>query len=67
MIHHKIVGLNKDAELDRKLTITLQNPINTQQIEALKLTIDDILVCLDSALTDTQKVNFSRNFNLRVI
>ncbi len=59
--------LIEDAELDRKLAITLQNPINTEQIEALKLTTDDILVCLDSALTDTQKVNFSRNFNLRVI
>lgn len=59
--------LIEDAELDRKLVITLQNPINTEQIEALKLTTDDILVCLDSALTDTQKVNFLRNFNLSVI
>ncbi|OIR23854.1 hypothetical protein BGC33_14120 [Bathymodiolus thermophilus thioautotrophic gill symbiont] len=59
--------LIKDNELDRKLAITLQNPINTKQIESLKLTTDDILVCLDKSLTDTQKVNFLRNFNLRVI
>ncbi len=57
----------KDTELERKLVITLANTVDTNTIEALKLTIDDILVCLDTALTDTQKVNFSRNFNLRVI
>ncbi|KAF3983151.1 MAG: site-specific DNA-methyltransferase, partial [Methylococcales symbiont of Hymedesmia sp. n. MRB-2018] len=56
-----------DLELERILIITLAKKINTSTIETLKLTTDDILVCLDSALTDTQKVNFSRNFNLRVI
>ncbi|SMM99946.1 Type III restriction-modification system methylation subunit [uncultured Candidatus Thioglobus sp.] len=56
-----------DPELERTLIITLAKKINTTTIETLKLTTDDILVCLDSALTDTQKVNFSRNFNLRVI
>jgi len=59
--------LIKDNELDRKLAITLQNPINTKQIEGLKLATDDTLVCFDKSLTDTQKVNFLRNFNLRVI
>lgn len=57
----------EDIELERKLVITLANTVDTNTIEALKLTIDDILVCLDTALTDTQKVNFSRNFNLRAI
>ncbi|SHN90259.1 Type III restriction-modification system methylation subunit [Bathymodiolus heckerae thiotrophic gill symbiont] len=57
----------EDAELERKLVITLTNAIDTGIIEALKLDTDDILVCLDTALTDTQKINFSRNFKLRVI
>ncbi|KAF3977636.1 MAG: site-specific DNA-methyltransferase, partial [Methylococcales symbiont of Iophon sp. n. MRB-2018] len=56
-----------DTQLERTLIITLVKKINTDTIETLKLTTDDILVCLDNALTDTQKVNFSRNFNLRVI
>lgn len=57
----------EDTKLERKLIITLANTVDTNTIETLKLTTNDILVCLDTALTDTQKVNFSRNFNLKVI
>ncbi len=56
-----------DTERKQNIYLTLIKTIATNTIEQLKLNKDDILVCFDSALTDTQKVNFSRNFLLRVI
>jgi adenine-specific DNA-methyltransferase len=56
-----------DAEREQKLYLTLTSKIIDENIDNLNLTPDDILVCFDTALNDTQKVNLNRNVNLLVI
>jgi adenine-specific DNA-methyltransferase len=56
-----------DTEREQTMYITLTNKIIDENIDNLNLTPDDILVCFDTALNDTQKVNLNRNVNLLVI
>jgi adenine-specific DNA-methyltransferase len=56
-----------DTEREQTMYITLANKIIDENIDNLNLTPDDILVCFDTALNDTQKVNLNRNVNLLVI
>ncbi len=53
----------------RKLVVILNKQLIEEDVAHLGLTKEagDILVCLDSALTDSIKLNLSRNFNLKVI
>ena len=52
---------------DKKLVISFARSLTKPQIEKLHLEPEDTLVCFDSALDDTTKVNIIRNLNVKVI
>ena len=52
---------------NKKLAVTFVEKISKEQVESLGLKLEDIFVCLDSALDDTTKVNISKNVILKVI
>ena len=52
---------------ERKLVVTFVEKVSKDQVDALKMSENDLLVCLDSALDDSTKVNISRNLNVKVI
>jgi adenine-specific DNA-methyltransferase len=53
----------------RKLVVVFNKQLTEEDVTHLGLIKEagDILVCLDSALTDSTKLNLARNFNLKVI
>ncbi len=52
---------------NHKMIITLASKLTREQVDGLGLVKDDTLVCLDSALDDSLKVNLIKNFNIKVI
>jgi len=51
----------------RLITITFAKKLILKQIESLHLREDSIFVCFDSALTETEKINLSRNLMIKTI
>ncbi len=51
----------------RLMTITFAKKLILKQIESLHLREDSIFVCFDSALTETEKINLSRNLMIKTI
>ena len=56
-----------DAGTEQKIYVTFAQKINETDIEKSGITSNDMLVCFDAALTDSQKINFNKRYNLRVI
>ena len=52
---------------DRKMIIDFGDKIDPAKVKELNLNQNDIFVCFDSALTDSDKINLIRSINLRVI
>ena len=55
------------TENDRKLVVTFEKQVSKEQVENLKLSLDDTFVCFDSALDDTGKVNIGRVVSIKTI
>jgi adenine-specific DNA-methyltransferase len=52
---------------DRRLFVTFSDKVTKEKVEDLKLSQDDLFVCFDNAMSDTEKVNVGRIINLKVI
>lgn len=62
------VVTQKDNDEEKRIFITFKKKVTEIDVAKLKLTENDTFVCLDSALSDTDKTNISREkFNLKVI
>src|SRR3989338_6404888 len=55
------------TDCERKLVVTFVEKVSKDQVDALKMSENDLLVCLDSALDDSTNANISRNLNVKVI
>ncbi len=62
-----IENKSENEEEAQKIFIDLSKKIDSKNVEKMQILKTDTFVCFDSALTDSQKVNFDKNFNLRVI
>ena len=52
---------------NRRLFVTFSSKVTKENVEKLKPLSDDILVCFDNSMDDTDKVNVGRIINLKVI
>ncbi len=52
---------------NRKMIIDFGKKINPEKVEKLNLNENDIFVCFDSALNDSDKVNLTKSINLKVV
>ncbi|MBC7766712.1 site-specific DNA-methyltransferase [Arenimonas sp.] len=52
---------------ERRLFVTFSDKVTKEKVLELKLSQDDVFVCLDSAMSDTEKVNVGKIINLKVI
>ncbi len=59
--------IEENEENVRKIFIDFSKKIDDKKIEKMKILKTDLFVCFDSALDDSQKINFGRNFGLKVI
>ena len=59
--------VHKIAEGGRLTYLTLDRALRQETIDALSVRKNDVLICLDSAMTDTQKINLSRQCSLKAI
>jgi len=60
-------NVQKATEGRRDTYITLDRTLRQETLDALQVKKNDVLICLDSAMTDTQKLNLSRQCDLKVI
>jgi hypothetical protein len=49
------------------LFVTFADKVTKDKVEKLKLSLDDLFVCFDNAMDDSEKVNVGRIINLKVI
>jgi adenine-specific DNA-methyltransferase len=63
----KLSDCSEEAEESRKMYITFAKKVTKDNVSVLALKSNDIFVCLDSALDDTNKINIAREVNLRVM
>jgi adenine-specific DNA-methyltransferase len=52
---------------DRRLFVTFSDKVTKDKVVELKLLQDDLFVCFDNAVSDTEKVNVGKIINLKVI
>ena len=64
---HNTVQLVESDACAHRLWVRFDKKIKEQTLERLRPAPEDILVCLDSALTDEAKVRLSDTSNLHVI
>jgi adenine-specific DNA-methyltransferase len=57
----------QEVEESRKMFITFAKKVTKDDVSVLSLKSNDIFVCLDSALDDTNKINIAREVNLKVM
>ncbi len=55
------------TEEDKKLVITFTSKVEQKDAEGLKLLENDIFVCFDSALNNTDKINISKSIVLKTL
>jgi adenine-specific DNA-methyltransferase len=61
---NNVFRVNNETNL---VYVMLEKQIDARIIKKLKITKDDILICLDSALSDSQKTNLASQFMLNTI
>jgi adenine-specific DNA-methyltransferase len=57
----------KSSDYTKQLIVTFAGELSQDQVAQLNLPKDTLFVCLDTALTDTTKVNLARNLTVKVI
>lgn len=60
-------NVQKTIEGERATYVTLDKKLHQDTLDALPVRKNDVFICLDSAMTDTQKINLSRQCALKVI
>ncbi len=64
MIVHRLV---ESATSIHRLFVCFDSQIHDDTIKGLKMNLEDVFVCLDSALTDQAKMRLSNNCNLATV
>lgn len=67
LTHNEVYRVSAPGFCAHELVICLDNAMHPATLDLLELGQDDILVCLDSALTDELKARLQDQFNVHVI